>query len=245
MSVEVSVAKAAAARHAAEHEVPHGATVGLGSGSTALLFVEALGQRLAAGHAIRGAIATSHATEAAAARHGIPLLAFDEAVEIVGPGGRLDVAVDGEVEVEPAGRMTKGGGASLLREKIVARFARRMVVIADETKRVERLGAFPLPVEVVPFGAPATAAAIAATIERAIGRRVPVAQRLAAGAAVVTDNGNLLFDCRCGTIDDPEALADALSRIPGVVEHGLFLDEAAAFVVGHGDGRVTAWERER
>lgn len=236
--------KAAAARHAAEHAVAPGATVGLGSGSTALLFVAALGERIAAGLSIRGGIPTSRETERAALSAGIPLLSFEE-ILAGGETARLDVAVDGADEIDPEGRLLKGGGASLLREKIVARFAHRMVVIADETKRVDRLGAFPLPVEIVPFGAAATAVAVGAALALLVGRAVPVRLRERAGEPVVTDNGNWLLDCATGPMADPEAVADALGRLAGVVEHGLFLSEADAIVIGRADGTVAATERAR
>ncbi len=251
MSDPRDAAKEAAARHAATVHVDEGMIVGLGSGSTALLFVEALAARIAAGLTIRGGIPTSSATEAAARERGVPLVTFEEALAARGPGpagkdgaaAAIDVTVDGADEVDASLRLMKGGGACLLREKIVARASARMVVIADQTKRVERLGAFPLPVEVVPFGAVATRAAIVATLERLLGRPVPVERRLAGGAPLTTDGGNVLFDCRTGPLDDPAAVAAGLSGLPGVVEHGLFLSEADVVVLGHGSGAVETFER--
>jgi ribose 5-phosphate isomerase A len=218
--------KALVAEAAAELVEP-GMRLGLGSGSTSRLFVAALGRRVAAGLALKPAVPTSRATAEAAVAAAIPLADMEAADAPV----VVDLAVDGADEVDGALRLIKGGGASLLREKIAARMAARFVVVADASKRVEALGRFPLPVEVLPFGWRATAAAVA----DAAGIK-PVL-RMAGGAPFVTDNGNLLLDLPLGRIEDAEALAAALSAIPGVMEHGLFIGMADEVLVA-GGGRV-------
>jgi ribose 5-phosphate isomerase A len=197
--------------------VADGMRLGLGTGSTARHFVDLLGERVAAGLRVVG-VPTSEATRAQAAALGIPLSTLDET-----PG--LDLAVDGADEIDPQLRLIKGGGAAHLREKIVALAARRFVVIADETKRVETLGRFPLPLEVVPFGASATLR----LVERALadsGCAGTLAWRTRDGRPVLTDQGNLVLDAALGRIPDPEGLADRLDRITGLVEHGLFIGMA-------------------
>ena len=218
-------AKRAAAEAAATLVEP-GMRVGLGSGSTSLRFVEALGRRVAAGLALGAAVATSRATEEKAREFGIAM------VDMLADGApdMLDLAVDGADEVDGALNLLKGGGASLTREKIAASLARRFVVIVDGSKIVDTLGRFALPVEVVPFGWSATRAVIA--------RRFSVTPTLrqAADAALVTDNGNFILDCPFGTIADPEALGAELSALPGVVEHGLFCGMADEVLVARASG---------
>jgi ribose 5-phosphate isomerase A len=201
-----------AAAEAAVERVEHGMRVGLGSGSTALLAVEALGRRVGEGLVITG-VATSRETEAAARQAGIPL---DDLLTTP----HLDVTIDGADEFDAALRLVKGGGGALLREKIVAAASARLVIVVDATKRVDVLGAFPLPVEVVPFARGLVADRV---------RHLGVEPRLRAdadGVAFTTDEGNLILDCPFGRIDDPETLAARLAALPGVVEHGLFLDMA-------------------
>ncbi len=206
--------------------------LGLGSGSTARHFVDLLGARVKGGLSIVG-VPTSEATRAQAQALGVPLATLDEYPE-------LDLTVDGADEVDDALRLIKGGGGALLREKIVASASRRMIVIADASKYVARLGEFPLPVEVVAFGLAATRR----HIERAgadLGCRGPVNLRRArqGGEAFVTDGGHYILDCAFGAIADPEALAEALKSIPGVVEHGLFIGLAsAAILAGEGGLKV-------
>jgi ribose 5-phosphate isomerase A len=194
--------------------VEDGMRLGLGTGSTARHFVDLLGERVAAGLRVV-CVPTSEATRAQAAALGIPLTTLDETPE-------LDLVVDGADEIDPELRLIKGGGAAHLREKIVALAGRRMVVIADETKRVAQLGRFPLPIEVIPFGASATRRAIEKALA-ASGCAGTLAVRLREGKPVLTDQGNLVLDAALGRIPDPEALADRLDRITGVVEHGLFI----------------------
>ncbi|HTR14220.1 MAG TPA: ribose-5-phosphate isomerase RpiA [Roseiarcus sp.] len=206
-----------------------GMRLGLGSGSTAREFVDLLGKKVAAGLSVR-CVATSEATEIQAKSLGIPLTTLNELPE-------LDLTVDGADEIDPELRLIKGGGGALLREKIVAAASLGMVVIADASKKVARLGAFALPVEVVPFGLAATKR----HIERALadlGLAGPV--RLRGGAApFVTDGGHQILDCALGAIPDPERLALALSVIPGVVEHGLFIGYARAAIIAGAEGVET------
>ena len=218
--------RAAAARAVAL--VEDGMRLGLGTGSTAKHFVDLLAERVRGGLRVVG-VPTSEATRAQAERLGVPLATLDEQPE-------LDLTVDGADEFDPALRLIKGGGGALLREKIVASASARMVVITDGSKRVERLGRFPLPVEVNVFGAETTRRAILRVLE-ACGCAGPVAlSKKADGHAFVTDGGHVIFDCALGAIPDPEALADALVRIPGVVEHGLFLNMADAVIVAGANG---------
>jgi ribose 5-phosphate isomerase A len=225
--------KESAAR-AALDLVKDGMRLGLGTGSTAARFVDALGDRVKAGLKVV-CVPTSEATRVQAERLRIPLTTLDETPE-------LDLTVDGADEIDQELRLIKGGGGALLREKIVATASNRMVVIADESKVVPTLGAFPLPVEVVRFGLLATMNAIEA-ISAEAGCRGTVTLRPGKGEApFVTDQGNLVVDCAFGTIPEPEVLAFALKRVPGVVEHGLFLGLADLAIVA-GSGGVKALRR--
>ena len=215
---------------AAALRIESGMTVGLGTGSTAAFFVEALGRRVREGLAIRGGVATSQATAAQAAALGIPLLDLNDA-------GRIDLTVDGADEVGPGLAVIKGGGAALTREKLVWESSARCLVVADAAKLVARLGAFPLSIEVVAFGHAATAGRIARAAAHAGVRATPVL-RLREGAPRVTDNGGLVYDLPCGAIPDVPALAAALKGLTGVVEHGLFPGLAdEALVAGEGGVR--------
>lgn len=220
-------AKRKAAERAAEF-VRDGMRLGLGTGSTAAHFVDCVGERVAAGMKLV-CVPTSEATRKQAEKLGIPLSTLDETPE-------LDLTVDGADEFDPQLRLIKGGGGALLREKIVANASERMIVITDTSKSVARLGRFPLPVEIVPFGAEAT--------RRAIGKMLAdmdqsgaIKLRMGAdGLVFVTDGGHYIYDCALGSIADPEALARALHEIPGVVEHGLFLGLADAVIVAGDTG---------
>ncbi|MYZ47454.1 ribose-5-phosphate isomerase RpiA [Propylenella binzhouense] len=215
------------AAEAALSHVRNGMRIGLGTGSTAAHFVRALGRRVATGLEVVG-VPTSEATAALAREAGIPLATLDDYPE-------LDLVVDGADEIGPGLSLVKGGGAALLREKIVAYAAERMIVVADGSKLVDALGAFPLPIEIVPFGATATTLAV----ERAAidcGLRCALDLRTRDGAPVVTDGGNWIVDASFGRIPDPEPLACRLSALPGVVEHGLFLDFADLALVAFPDG---------
>jgi ribose 5-phosphate isomerase A len=210
---------------AALAQVADGMRLGLGTGSTAAHFVRLLGERVAGGLRVR-AVPTSEATAALARRAGIPLATLDELPA-------LDLCVDGADEVDRQMNLIKGGGGALLREKIVASCAARFVVIVDVAKRVSRLGAFPLPVEVVPMAATPLARRIGA-----LGCRVAL-RRGADGAPFATDEGNRILDCRFGAIADPAALGGTLDAMPGVVEHGLFVGMADAVIVGTEEGVET------
>ena len=222
-------AKARAA-HAALAEIDNGMKVGLGTGSTAAHFVEALAARARAGLEVV-CVPTSEQTRKLAAELGLKLATLDEVID-------LDVTVDGADELDGALNLIKGGGGALLREKIVATSSRRLVVIADESKRVETLGRFPLPVEVVPFGVRSTARKIDRALEWA-GCPGAMTIRVREAKPFVTDNGNLIIDCASGSISDPERAAAALSSVPGVVCHGLFLKLAKCAYIGASDGVST------
>ena len=221
--------KRAAAARALEFVRP-GMRLGLGTGSTAKHFVE-LPSRLAVSATL--AVPTSEATHKQALACGIPLSTLDETPA-------LDLTIDGADEIAPDLTLIKGGGGALLREKIVAAASAQMIVIADDSKWVSALGRFPLPVEIAPFGATATRR----TVERALGAQ-PDALTLRTGKdghAFVTDGGHFILDAALGRIDDPRAAALALAAVPGVMEHGLFLDLASMAVLG-GPGGVRIVER--
>jgi ribose 5-phosphate isomerase A len=204
--------------------VRDGDIVGLGSGSTAEYAVRLLGERVQAGLKIRG-IPTSQRTTELAQSVGIPLTTLEEFQKI-------DVTIDGADEIDPELQLIKGGGGALLREKIVASACKRMVVIADSSKRVQILGEFPLPVEVIAFAEPLLSKKIAA-----LGASVKLRQ-YAYGNPFVTDEGHHILDCHFGEIPDPRALAHQLNAMPGVVEHGLFVDMATIALIGKGDDVV-------
>jgi ribose 5-phosphate isomerase A len=204
--------------------------LGLGTGSTATKFVECLAAKVKQGLEVV-CVPTSETTRMQAHAAGIPIATLDEVPF-------LDLTVDGADELDGALRLIKGGGGALLREKIVATASERMVVIADASKRVEALGAFPLPVEVVRFGLTATRNMIEMLAADA-GCRGDIKLRLGFDRQpFVTDGGNYIFDCAFGRIDDPEALDEALKFIPGVVENGLFLGIADAAVIAGPDGVI-------
>ena len=225
-----------AAGEAAAALVESGMTVGLGTGSTAVFFVEALGRRVAGGGLSVSCVATSTATKALARRVGLTVVELDAVSEPQdGRGEPIDLTVDGADEFEPGLSLIKGGGAALLREKLVWEASRRCVVIADASKASARLGAFPLPVEVVAFGHRWTADRIARLLaDRGFSARP--ALRLRDGSPLVTDGGGLIYDLPLGVIDDPRGLGAALKAITGVVEHGLFIGLASEALVGHDDG---------
>jgi ribose 5-phosphate isomerase A len=214
-----------AAAAAALEEVRSGMRLGLGTGSTAKHLVDLLGARVAAGFDCL-CVPTSEATAAQATALGIPLTTLEQTPE-------LDLTIDGADEIGPGLALIKGGGAALLREKIVAAASARMVVIADAGKRVDSLGKFPLPIEVNRFGLAATTRMVesVAAAHRAAG---PVRLRLTPqGEPLVTDGGHLILDALFGRIFNPEALSADLHNVPGVVEHGLFLGLCSrAYVAG-------------
>jgi ribose 5-phosphate isomerase A len=216
----------AAAR--ALEEVRDGMKLGLGTGSTAKHFVDLLGERVRGGLKVVG-VPTSEATRAQAEQCGIALTTLDEV-------DRLDLTVDGADEIDHALNLIKGGGGALLREKIVAAASDRMIVIADESKWVEVLGRFPLPVEVVPFGLAATRHAMAEAFAKAGVSGQMVLRQGKDGHVFVTDGGHWIIDAHLGRIQDVPLLAASLTVIPGVVEHGLFTNMASAAVLAGGQG---------
>src|SRR5256884_5967082 len=204
--------------------VRDGDIVGLGSGSTAEYAIRLLGERVQAGLKIRG-IPTSQRTKELAESLGIPLTTLQEFPDI-------DVTVDGADEIDPELQLIKGGGGALLREKIVASASKRMVVIADSSKRVQVLGKFPLPVEVIAMAEPLLLKKIAALGASVKLRQYPY------GNPFGTDEGHPITDCHFGEIPDPRALARQLDSVPGVVEHGLFIGMATVALIGKGDDVV-------
>jgi len=224
--VTLDEAKEAAAREALQH-VSDGMKIGLGTGSTAARFVAGLGEMVANGLNVV-CVPTSEATREQAESLSIPLTRLDE--EPV-----LDLTVDGADELDANLSLIKGGGGALLREKIVASSSKRMIVIADHTKKVKTLGAFSLPVEVVPFGVKSTAMKLEHAGKWA-GCEGALALRIRDGELFVTDNGNVIIDCAFGKIPDAQKLASVISAIPGVVDHGLFIGMASMAILGGPDG---------
>lgn len=221
-------AKQAAGYRAAEW-VQDGMIVGLGTGSTAYYAIEKIGERVANGLRIR-AIATSNASEELAKKYGIPLIQASEV-------DRLDIAIDGADEVDPDMSLIKGGGGALLREKVVAINSDRFIVIADSGKSVPHLGKFKLPIEIVPF-------CYEWTLRQLQSRYgVPFEMRTRDGELYVTDNGNYIADASFGIIESPARLSEELSRITGVVDHGLFVGIADTVVIGYDDGRTEVIEK--
>ncbi|MCD2177816.1 ribose-5-phosphate isomerase RpiA [Rhizobium sp. C1] len=210
------------AAEAALAHVEDGMRLGIGTGSTAEEFVRLLAEKVAGGFRIEG-VPTSERTARLCLELGVPLKSLEELPE-------LDLTIDGADEVDSQLRLIKGGGGALLREKIVAAASHRMIVIADETKLVETLGAFPLPIEVNPFGLAATRIAIEKAAS-ALGLSGDIVLRGAAKETFMTDGGHYILDASFGRIPDAEALSNRLHAIPGVVEHGLFINLASAAVI--------------
>lgn len=217
--------------------VAPGMRLGLGTGSTASVFVRLLGEKVAGGLNVVG-VPTSERTAALATELGISLSSLDETPE-------LDLTIDGADEYDASLRLIKGGGGALLREKITATASKRMIVIADASKEADVLGRFPLPVEVNRFGLAVTRAAIVREAARCGCQGDVVLRSVAGGGDFVTDGGHLILDCHFGRIEAAEELAARLNAIPGVVEHGLFIGIACAIVtsarggvtiLGHPDG---------
>lgn len=226
----IDKAKFVAAKRAADL-VEDGMRVGLGTGSTAAWLVRCLGEMVRhEGLKIR-AVPTSTRTAELARKVGIDVITLDEAKW-------LDLTIDGADEFDSDFNLIKGGGGAHLQEKIVATASDRMVVIADTAKQVGALGAFPLPVEVIPFGRQTTRALIEETLVSmdVLGRDITL--REDQGAPYLTDEGNHILDLHLKRIGNPRQLAMALNQLPGVVENGLFIDICDTVVVGFGDGRV-------
>ena len=225
--MDVEAQKRAAATRAVEFVRP-GMRLGLGTGSTAKHFVDLLAERVRGGLDVV-AVPTSEVTRAQAERLGITLTTLDETPE-------LDLTVDGADEIAPDLTLIKGGGGALLREKIVAAASATMLVIADQSKWVQNLGRFPLPIEIAPFGAAATRRAVEAAIAAAGCPGAAPIRKAASGHAFVTDGGHWLLDAQLQRIPDPKSLAVRLSAVPGVMEHGLFIGLARTAIVAGPDG---------
>jgi ribose 5-phosphate isomerase A len=212
------------AARAAVEQVEDGQVVGLGTGSTMAYAIKAIGERVARGLAIR-AVATSARTRMLAQDLGIPIVDIN-AVEAI------DLTIDGADEFNPDLVLVKGGGGALLKEKIVAARSRREIIVVDSSKRVGVLGAFKLPIEVVPFAEKHVLARL-----RALGGSGKA--RTVDGTAFLTEAGNLIVDADFGPIGNPVYLSDCLQRIEGVVEHGLFIRLAHSVIMGDGDSTIT------
>jgi len=219
--------KRAVAAKAVEY-VRNGMKLGLGTGSTAEAFLEVLSPRVRGGLNVTG-VPTSERTAAKARNLGIPLSDLDH----LSP---LDLTIDGADEADADLVLIKGGGGALLREKIVAAASQKMIVIADGTKLVQKLGRFPLPVEVVDYGHATTARKIAEAAAALGYPAIPITQRSKDGAVFKTDGGNLIYDCGFGAIADAPRLARTLGEIVGVVEHGLFVGLATTLLIARDNG---------
>ena len=224
--------KKAAAAKAVEF-VEDGMKLGIGTGSTANEFIRLLALRVKEGLKVTG-VATSERSEQLCRELGIPVASLDEMPS-------LDLDIDGADEIGPKMALVKGGGGALLREKIVAFASARMLVIADQSKLVKTLGAFPLPIEVNPFGLEATKLAIV-DVAKSLGLSGNISLRVKNNKTFVTDGGHFILDASFSRISDPESLSNALFSIPGVVEHGLFLNLANKSVIAMANGEIKVLE---
>lgn len=203
--------------------VKDGMIVGLGTGSTVYWTIKKLGELVREGLDIRG-IPTSKNTEELAIEEGIPLISLSEI-------GQLDITIDGADEVNPDLQLIKGGGGALLREKLIASISKRLVIVVDESKCVSRLGRFPLPVEVTPFGVEITSKQL-----QVLGCTPKL--RTEGNIPYKTDNGNYILDCSFSSISEPIELTNKINMLPGVVENGLFVNMAEIIVVAKKDGHI-------
>ncbi|WP_282150922.1 ribose-5-phosphate isomerase RpiA [Ruegeria atlantica] len=226
----IDKAKYVAARRAADM-VQDGMRVGLGTGSTAAWMVRRLGERVQQEGLRIKAVPTSTRTAQLARELGIEVVSLDQA-------GWLDLTIDGADEFDGDLNLIKGGGGAHLQEKIVATASDQMIVIADAGKEVETLGAFPLPVEVIPFGWQTTRTLIQEALDTMDVLGTSAALRMNGEAPFVTDEGNHILDLHLQRIGNARQLALVLNQVPGVVENGLFIDICDKVVIGHGDGRV-------
>lgn len=230
MSTMSEELKRQAAAAALDH-IKDNMKLGIGTGSTADHFIRLLGEKVANGLSVVG-VPTSEATAALCLEVGIPLTDLNETPE-------LDLTIDGADEIDPQLRLIKGGGGALLREKIVARASRDMMVIAHKSKVVDTLGAFPLPIEVMPFGLGATKLAVQNVCAR-FGMKGDVTLRQQANSSeYVTDGQHFILDATFGRISDVDGLDMALRAIPGVVETGLFIGIASTAIVASDEGIET------
>ena len=227
----IDKAKFVAAKRAVAF-VESGMKVGLGTGSTAAWMVRCLGERVRdEGLKIVG-VPTSTRTAVLARQCGITVTSLDDAKW-------LDLTIDGADEFDQNLALIKGGGAALLQEKIVATASDQMIVIADAAKEVQQLGAFPLPIEIIPFGWQTTKALVEETLVALDVMSRDVSLRMNGDRPLITDEANYIIDLHLKRIGNPRQLALVLNQIPGVVENGLFIDICDIVVIGHGDGRVT------
>ena len=209
--------------------VENGMKVGLGTGSTAYWLVYHLAERVRSEGLEFVGVPTSNKTREQAQAEGLKLISMDDA-------GRLDITIDGADEFDQSMNLIKGGGGAHLQEKIVAFGSDRMVVIADETKKVNKLGKFPLPVEVLKFGSASSQKQIEELLIAQNYRDFTVQMRMEKNKPFITDEGNYIFDLNLGEIQDPRKLCVDLNIIPGVVENGLFIDVCNAVIIGYSDG---------
>lgn len=226
MNAYADASKKSAAVEAATY-VEDGMTLGIGTGSTAAHFIDELSKKTDQGFRLKG-VPTSKATEALARAAGVDIIEPDSETII-------DVAVDGADEVDARMNLIKGGGGALLREKIVANAAKKFIVIADASKRVETLGAFPLPVEIEPFAHALTMREIGDAVAALGLSPQKIALRERDGVLFKSDGGNLIVDCALGAIRDPALLEARLREIPGVIECGLFCAMTDIVIFGDGD----------
>ena len=217
------------AAQAAMDFIEDGMTIGLGTGSTAKYFIEYLAEEISDGLVVRG-VPTSEQTRRLAESRGVPLVDVEQA-------DRIHITIDGADEVDEQAQLIKGGGAALLREKIIANASDLMIVIADSSKQVDMLGKFPLPVEVTPFGYTITAKKTYDALKKAGVLKPMIKVRTGPGdKPMMTDGGNFVLDCACGAIPDAPLAAALLANIPGIVEHGLFINLARTVIIGADDG---------
>ncbi len=227
MAKTIHFGKKAAGEKAASF-IKSGMTVGLGTGSTAYWAIRKIGEMVAGGLEIKS-VATSIESEKLSAELNIPVVPFSEIDQVT-------IDIDGADEVDANFNLIKGGGGALLREKIIANISRQMIVVADESKIVETLGRFPLPVEVVPFG-------LELTIRHLQKHCAALTLRKNGTEIYTTDNGNYILDCQFYPIHNPQALECQLNNIPGVVENGLFTGKCNTVVIGYQDGRTEIREK--
>jgi len=236
-SVDQNEAKRRAGIRAIDTFLEDGMKIGLGSGTTSHFFVRELGKRVAAGLKL---VCTTTSLSTAAVAQDVGIAITD--IDLI---GELDLTIDGPDEIDRDFRMIKGGGACLLWEKIVAHASKRMITVCDESKIVDSLGAFPLPVEVVQFAWKQTERMVAQALADHRIKGAVIERRMRDGQPVVTDSGNFILDCRCAVIPAPAKLEIALNRIPGVVENGLFTRESQGMVVGRFDGSTYVAMRKK
>lgn len=225
----IDKAKYVAAKRSVEF-IEDGMRVGMGTGSTAAWMVRCLGELVQGGMKIKG-VPTSNRTAELARELGIEVITLDQAKW-------LDVTIDGADEFDPNLNLIKGGGGAHLQEKIVATASDRMIVITDISKQVETLGAFPLPVEVIPFGWQTSQKLIKETLASMDVQGNEITQRMQGDAPFRTDEGNYILDLHLNRITDPRQFALLINQVPGVVENGLFIDICDTVVIGYEDGKV-------